>query len=243
MIDLEYDDVDEAFAESVARLCDARLAHAAGVTPAWSHEWWHAVAELGILALTTPDGGGTVTTIAAAMESLGKADAPGPFVETVLAVQLLGDADAAAVVSGEQVVTIKTGDAVAWLPIASYGRLLELLDKASRDAGLPPVGAVDPARAGAADISFVAGRVEMAIDGLGLKGRADHTVEETADLTMLPVQAKRAALYREAQKILVEDAPWVFVDHEIQIAATSKRVQGFKLHPSFDLRTETVTLR
>jgi hypothetical protein len=53
---------------------------------------------------------------------------------------------------------------------------------------------VDPARAGAADISFVAGRVEMAIDGLGLKGRSDHTVEETADLTMLPVQAKRAAL-------------------------------------------------
>jgi peptide/nickel transport system substrate-binding protein len=56
-------------------------------------------------------------------------------------------------------------------------------------------------------------------------------------------QAKRAALYREAQRILVEDAPWVFVDHEIQIAATSKRVQGFKLHPSFDLRVETIGLR
>jgi peptide/nickel transport system substrate-binding protein len=56
-------------------------------------------------------------------------------------------------------------------------------------------------------------------------------------------QAKRAALYREAQKILADDAPWVFVDHEIQIAATSKRVQGFKLHPSFDLRVETVNLR
>jgi len=47
----------------------------------------------------------------------------------------------------------------------------------------------------------------------------------------------------EAQRILVEDAPWVFVDHEIQIAATSKRVQGFKLHPSFDLRVETISLR
>jgi peptide/nickel transport system substrate-binding protein len=56
-------------------------------------------------------------------------------------------------------------------------------------------------------------------------------------------QAKRAALYREAQRILVADAPWVFVDHEIQIAATSKRVQGFKLHPSFDLRVETISLR
>ena len=56
-------------------------------------------------------------------------------------------------------------------------------------------------------------------------------------------QTKRAALYREAQRLLVEDAPWVFVDHEVQIAATSKRVQGFKLHPSFDLRVETVSLR
>jgi peptide/nickel transport system substrate-binding protein len=56
-------------------------------------------------------------------------------------------------------------------------------------------------------------------------------------------QPKRAALYREAQKILVEDAPWVFVDHEVQIAAMSKRVQGFKLHPSFDLRVETISLK
>ena len=56
-------------------------------------------------------------------------------------------------------------------------------------------------------------------------------------------QGKRAELYREAQKILVEDAPWVFVDHEVQIAALSRRVQGFKLHPSFDLRVESISLR
>jgi len=56
-------------------------------------------------------------------------------------------------------------------------------------------------------------------------------------------QAKRAAMYRQAQKILVEDAPWIFVDHEVQIAALGKRVQGFKLHPSFDLRVETISLK
>jgi len=56
-------------------------------------------------------------------------------------------------------------------------------------------------------------------------------------------QAKRAQLYKEAQRILVDDAPWVFVDHEIQIAAFNKRVQGFKLHPSFDLRVETISLK
>ena len=56
-------------------------------------------------------------------------------------------------------------------------------------------------------------------------------------------QAKRAHLYKEAQRILIDDAPWVFVDHEIQIAALTKRVQGFKLHPSFDLRVETISLK
>jgi peptide/nickel transport system substrate-binding protein len=56
-------------------------------------------------------------------------------------------------------------------------------------------------------------------------------------------QAKRAALYRDAQKILMDDPPWIFIDHEVQTAALSKRVQGFKLHPSFDLRVETISLK
>jgi peptide/nickel transport system substrate-binding protein len=56
-------------------------------------------------------------------------------------------------------------------------------------------------------------------------------------------QKKRAELYREAQRILVDDPPWIFIDHEIQTAAHSKRVQGFKLHPSFDLRVETISLK
>ena len=56
-------------------------------------------------------------------------------------------------------------------------------------------------------------------------------------------QAKRAEAYREAQRILYDDAPWIFIDHEVQIAALSRRVQGFKLHPSFDLRVETISLK
>ena len=56
-------------------------------------------------------------------------------------------------------------------------------------------------------------------------------------------QGKRAALYREAQRILAEDPPWIFIDHEIQTAAHAKRVQEFKLHPSFDLRVETISLK
>ena len=56
-------------------------------------------------------------------------------------------------------------------------------------------------------------------------------------------QNKRAQLYRDAQKILMDDPPWIFIDHEVQTAAFSKRVQGFKLHPSFDLRVETISLK
>jgi len=79
-------------------------------------------------------------------------------------------------------------------PTAGNERLLGLFDRASRDLGLGPVTPVDPDRAGAADVSFVAGVVPMIIDAAGLKGRDGHTVEETADLDTLAVQAKRAAV-------------------------------------------------
>src|SRR5690348_347112 len=79
-------------------------------------------------------------------------------------------------------------------PTPGNRRLLSLYDRISRDLGLWPVTAVDPSKAGAADVSFVSEIVPMKIDGLGLSGRDDHTTKETADLRMLPVQTKRAAL-------------------------------------------------
>jgi glutamate carboxypeptidase len=72
--------------------------------------------------------------------------------------------------------------------------LLAQYDRASRDVGAGEVTAVDPDRAGAADVSFVAGRVPMILDGVGLMGEGGHTVKETADLKTLPSQAKRAAV-------------------------------------------------
>ena len=73
-------------------------------------------------------------------------------------------------------------------------RLLAIYDRASRDLGTGPVEAVDPSRAGAADVSFTEGHVGMAIDGIGMRGDGGHTVGETADLRWLGWQAKRAAL-------------------------------------------------
>jgi len=72
--------------------------------------------------------------------------------------------------------------------------LLAIYDRASRDLGLGPVEAVDPARAGAADVSFTEGLVDMAIDGIGMRGDGGHTVGEIAWTRSLASQAKRAAL-------------------------------------------------
>ncbi len=79
-------------------------------------------------------------------------------------------------------------------PTDGNRKLLAMYDQASRDVGAGPVAAVDPDRAGAADVSFVAAHVPMILDGIGLMGSGGHTVKETADLATLPSQTKRAAL-------------------------------------------------
>jgi peptide/nickel transport system substrate-binding protein len=43
----------------------------------------------------------------------------------------------------------------------------------------------------------------------------------------------RAKYYSEAQKIIVEDAPWIFVDHGNQIVVHRKRLKNFILSPNF----------
>jgi glutamate carboxypeptidase len=72
--------------------------------------------------------------------------------------------------------------------------LLEMFSQASVDLGFGEVVAVNPRNAGAADISFVASEVEMALDGVGLMGSGGHTLDEVADLRTLPVQTKRVAV-------------------------------------------------
>jgi glutamate carboxypeptidase len=79
--------------------------------------------------------------------------------------------------------------------------LLDIFSKVSEDLGFGAVAAVNPRNAGAADISFVANDVEMAMDGVGLMGSGGHTLDEVADLRTLDQQTKRVAvlLYRVSQ--------------------------------------------
>ena len=86
-------------------------------------------------------------------------------------------------------------------PTDGNRRLLAMYDAVSRELGFGPVVAVDPMRAGAADVSFVAAQISSALDAVGLAGWDDHTDKETADLRMFGPQTKRAAvfLYRISQ--------------------------------------------
>ncbi|MEM6936856.1 MAG: M20/M25/M40 family metallo-hydrolase [Pseudomonadota bacterium] len=79
-------------------------------------------------------------------------------------------------------------------PTAGNRELLAIYDQASQDLGFGEVRAVDPRRAGAADISFAAAHVTMALDGLGLMGYGGHTEGETALMKTFSEQMKRAAL-------------------------------------------------
>jgi glutamate carboxypeptidase len=79
-------------------------------------------------------------------------------------------------------------------PTEGNNQLLAYYNKTSEDLGLGKVTAVNPRDAGAADISFTAGYVDMAIDGMGLFGGSGHTEKEYANLNWLPRQTKRCAL-------------------------------------------------
>jgi glutamate carboxypeptidase len=78
-------------------------------------------------------------------------------------------------------------------PTAGNRALLDKLNGVNATLGLPPMGALDPLKRGAGDISFVAADVDSLV-GLGPASEGDHTPAETVDIPSIRTQAKRAAL-------------------------------------------------
>jgi ABC-type transport system substrate-binding protein len=48
----------------------------------------------------------------------------------------------------------------------------------------------------------------------------------------VPDHDKRVALYHEAQKIILDDAPWIFVNSLLQVRVIRKEVKGYLLNPT-----------
>ncbi len=56
-------------------------------------------------------------------------------------------------------------------------------------------------------------------------------------------QAKRAQIYEQANRILHDDAPWIFINHTNQVRAARANVKGFRLNPlQMFFRMEQVAL-
>jgi len=55
-------------------------------------------------------------------------------------------------------------------------------------------------------------------------------------------QSKRASLYKQAQVIIREEAPWVNIAHSVEVLPMKKRVKNFKLDPTSNRRYHNVDL-
>jgi hypothetical protein len=142
-LDLSFDDAQQAIADAVARFCAERCPEAvlratAGTLP---RAPWRELAELGVLALATPEGDGGACELVAALEPLGAAVFPGPLPATVLATQLLDAGERARVASGEWIVALGAPPLVPFAPVADCFLALDgtKLFRASARGAVDPV--------------------------------------------------------------------------------------------------------
>lgn len=93
----------------------------------------------------------------------------------------------------------------AMAPTPGNEALLAVVSAVSVDLGQGALTGNDPARRGAADISFAAPHVKASMDGLGPIGEGAHTLEESVDLNSLTTATERAAVL--IYRLTREDAP------------------------------------
>ena len=72
-LDLSFDDAQQSIADALGQFCEERCPYEAvkELENGFSPELWRELAELGVLALMTPDGDGGAVELAAACEALG----------------------------------------------------------------------------------------------------------------------------------------------------------------------------
>lgn len=125
-IELAFDDAQQAIADAIGQFCRDRCPEDVVKAGAgkFSKQLWRELADLGVLALVTPESDGGAIEMVAACEALGGALFPGPVAHTFLATQLLADADRIGVASGAEVVSVGVPPLMPWAPVA--GRFIEL---------------------------------------------------------------------------------------------------------------------
>jgi alkylation response protein AidB-like acyl-CoA dehydrogenase len=122
-IDLAFDDAQESIATALSQFCaqhcDAETVKS--LVGKFPNALWRKLADLGVLAVATPEGDGGSRELVAAMETLGYAAFPGPLAATVLAMQLLPESERASIAAGRAIV------AVGCPPLFPFGTLATVL--------------------------------------------------------------------------------------------------------------------
>ena len=119
-LDLDFEDVQHAVADSVMQLCRDRCDRETvkAATSRFPVELWRDLAELGVLSAATPEGDGGALEITAAMEALGQAVFPGPLAATFLATQVLPERERAEIATGGCLVSVGSAGIMPWAPLA-----------------------------------------------------------------------------------------------------------------------------
>jgi alkylation response protein AidB-like acyl-CoA dehydrogenase len=127
-LNLDLEDHQVEFAHALRSFCvDASPAMPSSQDPlpqAFPREFWRALADLGVFAMTAPDGGGGALDVVAATEALGASLAPGPLTATFLAVECLPSEMRDAVASGDTVAAAGEHGLYPWASAADV--LIEL---------------------------------------------------------------------------------------------------------------------
>jgi alkylation response protein AidB-like acyl-CoA dehydrogenase len=119
-LDLAFDDTQQAIADAIGQFCRERcdddvVRDTVGKFPA---PQWRELADLGVLALATPEGEGGAVEMVAALEALGAAVFPGPLAATFFATQVLDGELRQAVARGQAVVSLGHPPLMPWAPVA-----------------------------------------------------------------------------------------------------------------------------
>jgi len=147
-LDLDLDDAQHAIRDALAAFCRDRYPDAVAKERAGAllPELWRGLAELGVLALASPEneaeGEGGAGEMVAALEALGAAVFPGPLAATFLATQLLPEDERRAVAAGHAVVSVGTPPLLPFAPVAQLFLAVDG-DRVYRAAPRGPVEPVD----------------------------------------------------------------------------------------------------
>lgn len=141
-LDLEFDAAQRAMADAIAQFCRDRCTDEAVKAAVGDFPWklWRDLAQLGVLALATPEGDGEALELCAVVEALGRAVFPGPLADSFFATQLLPAKQRAAVAHGEAIVSLGEPPLMPWAPTADF--FIEL--SGDRAFLAEPRGAIEP---------------------------------------------------------------------------------------------------